>query len=190
MVLVRVRLRSLMRLQGDYPWQRQLKCQPRLTLRTLRTLWILMRMRKDDEEDYEDAEEDDEVVENTEWQEETAVQVFVDWDLWAILSRSTFHTIFSSETWNLLCSIASQIAVIKSLQPTIASTRSCHSLDHPNYALDVRELKEEGNYIKRDLLHIDLPRVSSKTKFNSILKLFRAGKKKEEGETSWANSCC
>ena len=76
---------------------------------------------------------------------------------------------------------------MKSLQPTIASTRSCHSLDHPNYALDVRDLKEEGNYIKQDLLSIDLHRVSSETNFNSILKLFRAGKKKKKeklvGET-------
>ena len=132
----------------------------------------------DDEEDNEeDDEEDDEEVQDPEWQEETAVQVFVDRDLWVRPSRSTFHTIFSSETWNLICSIASQIAIMKWLQPTITSTRSFHSLDHPNYALDVRELKEEGNYIKQDLLPIDLPRVSSETNFNSILKLFRAGKK-------------
>ena len=31
---------------------------------------------------------------------------------------------------------------------------------------------------------IDLPRVSSETNFNSILKLFRAGKKEAEGGTS------
>ena len=65
----------------------------------------------------------------------------------------------------------------------ITFTKSFCSVDHPNYALDVRELLEEGNYIKGDLLPIDLPRVSSETNFNSILKLFRAGKK-EEGRTS------
>ena len=37
---------------------------------------------------------------------------------------------------------------------------------------------------------IDLPRVSSETNFNSILKLFRAGKKEAEGGTSSSNSCC
>ena len=145
---------------------------------------------EEEEEDDEDAEEDDEVVEDPEWQKETAVQVFVDQDLWARLSRSTFHAIFSSETWNLICSIASQIPVMKPLQPTIASTRSRHSLDCPNYALNVGDLEEEGNYIKWDLLSIDLHRVTSETNFNSILKLFRARKKEEEGETSWENSCC
>ena len=34
---------------------------------------------------------------------------------------------------------------MKSLQPTIASTRSRRSVDHPNYALDVGEDQEEGN---------------------------------------------
>ena len=36
---------------------------------------------------------------------------------------------------------------MKSLQPTIASTRSHHSVDHPNYALNIAEEEEEGNYI-------------------------------------------
>ena len=43
---------------------------------------------------------------------------------------------------------------MKSLEPTIASTRSRRSVDRPNYALDVGEDEEEGNYIKRDLLYI------------------------------------
>ena len=34
---------------------------------------------------------------------------------------------------------------MKSLQPTIASTRSRRSVDCPNYALDVGEDEEEGN---------------------------------------------
>ena len=61
MVLVQVRLKSLMRLQGDYPWQVKLKTNNENP------------DEDEDEEDNEDAEEDNEVVEDPEWQEETAV---------------------------------------------------------------------------------------------------------------------
>ena len=37
--------------------------------------------QEDDKEDDEDAEGDDEMLQDPEWQEETAVQVFVDRDL-------------------------------------------------------------------------------------------------------------
>ena len=55
----------------------------------------------DDEEDNEEDDKDDKgdnEVEDPEWQEETSVQVFVDRDLQARLSRSILHAIFASET--------------------------------------------------------------------------------------------
>ena len=53
---------------------------------------------------------------------------------------------------------------MKSLQPTIASTRSRRSVDRPNYALNVGEDEEEGNYIKRDLLYISPHRSTQSVK--------------------------
>ena len=48
----------------------------------------------DDDEGEEADEEADEEVEDPEWHEETAVQVFVDRDLRARLSRSTFAVFY------------------------------------------------------------------------------------------------
>ena len=50
----------------------------------------------DDDEGEEDDEEADEEVEDPEWHEETAVQVFVDRDLRARLSRSTFAVFYQA----------------------------------------------------------------------------------------------
>ena len=44
------------------------------------------------------------------------------------------------------CSIASQIAVMDLIQPMIASIRSHHHMEHPNYAMDLGEDEEEGNF--------------------------------------------
>ena len=52
----------------------------------------------DVEDDKENDEEADEEVEDPEWKEKTAIQVFVDRDLRARLSRSTFHAFLSSRT--------------------------------------------------------------------------------------------
>ena len=52
---------------------------------------------EDDEEAEEEADEEaDEEVEDPEWHEETAVQVFVDRDLRARLSRSTFAVFYQA----------------------------------------------------------------------------------------------
>ena len=111
-----------------------------------------------DDEDDEDYDDDDgeNVEEDQEWlvqQEETAVQVFVEQD-------------FSSETLSvvdlgldlkrdkiLIRSVPFQLAIMKSVEPTIASTRSRQNVERPNYAADEDEVEEIGN-----LYQVRIPR--------------------------------
>ena len=101
----------------------------------------------EDDEDYEDddgenAEDDQEWLEE---QEETAVEVFVERDISSETSSRVDLGLDLKRDKILIRSVPFQIAVMNSIKPTIASTRSRRNIEWPNYAADEDEVEEIGN---------------------------------------------
>ena len=99
---------------------------------------------KDEDEEEEGDEEDDD-----KWpaqEEERAVQVLFKTKTykWDILDLDC-GSYFSSKTSFIIHSLCSQIALIKSVALTIASTRTRQDVECPNYNLDLAEEEQEGN---------------------------------------------
>ena len=114
-----------------------------------------------DEEDYDDDEDDDDDGENAEEGPRMAWAArgdscagicrarlfkrdFVRVDLGLDLKRDKI----------LIQSVPFQLALLESVKPTIASTRSRQNIEHPNYAADEDEVEEIGNLYQARILSI------------------------------------
>ena len=146
-----------------------------------------------DDEDDEDYEDDDgeNAEEDQEWlaqQEETAVQVFLERDFSSETSSVVDLGLDLKRDKILIRSVPFQLAIMKSVEPTIASTRSRRNVERPNYAADEEEVEELGNLYQARLPHTfspyTYPKCQARQILIALLNYFRAGQKEEEGKGS------
>ena len=80
------------------------------------------------------------------------MQVFVDQNFSRETSSGVDLVLDVKQDKILILSVPFQLALLKSVHPTIASTGSRHNVEWPNYAADKQEIEEQGNFYQVRIL--------------------------------------